>query len=75
MDSLDEAIASIPVGWALDHLCQHYHIRATPMTDGKATCKLGRASVRRDAIFKVQAEGNSLAEAVRNAIVLAVAAN
>ena len=68
--SLDDAIAAIPKNWALDHLCEHYNVAAPHLKDGRATCKLGTANADRTGIVKVQAEGISLADAVRQAISL-----
>ncbi len=63
---LDHALGQIPMGWALDHLCDHWHLTDRLRTDG-ATCKLTNGKV------KVQAEAPERAVAVCIAIVMALA--
>lgn len=38
--SLDAALTLVPDGWALDHLCDHWHVTDRLRTSGDATCKL-----------------------------------
>ncbi len=65
--SVDAAIALIPDGWALDHLCEHWNA----MTGEKrgATCKLVDLSATKAAQTKewVEVEGETLADAIRRA--------
>ncbi len=67
MVTLGEALGRIPRGYALDHLCEHWRIEgATLVKTGGATCKLAHA--HGFFALKIQAEGDTPAEAVLNAI-------
>lgn len=65
--TIDEALARIPDGWTLDHLCEHWN--ATFRSKNGATCKLVDLAMTDAAQAKqwVEAEGETLVGAILNA--------